>query len=176
MNTTVRLGLIAALLLCVTMFAPYFIFGPRTELMKIGEVVGYTSMLLCLTATWFAMRREQARRGPLRFGQAFGVGVGVSAVAAVLFGLATWGFYAFAGDALPEALLAYYADQIRAGGAAPDAMARQLQELESMRGFFFNRPLQGAVMAATVFVIGVIESLPGAWLVTRAQRGPLPAA
>ena len=40
-----------------------------------------------------------------------------------------------------------------------------------MRPFFFNRPLQAAVMFATVFVIGVVESLVGAALVVRARAG-----
>lgn len=166
----IRYGLIAGVVLSVLMFAPYFIFGADPEWMRLGEIVGYTSMLLCLSATWFAMRRENARRGPLRYGGALLVGVGVSAVAAVLFGLATWGFYAAAGDALPEALIAFYRLQIENSGAAAEQIAQQLQQLESMKSMFYNRPLQAAVMAATVFVIGVLQSLIWALLVTRGAR------
>ena len=36
-----------------------------------------------------------------------------------------------------------------------------------MRGFFLNDPLQGAVMGATVFLIGFAESLVGAVVVRR---------
>jgi hypothetical protein len=175
MNTLLRYGLISGAILCVLMFAPFFIFGTRPEWMRIGEIVGYTSMVLCLSATWFAMQREQARRGPLRYGSALAVGIGVSAVAAVLFGLATWVFYSMIGDALPEALIAFYVDQIRNAGHSPEATAAQLQELEAMRPFFFNRPLQGVVMAATVFLIGAIESLIGAALVSRRRAGPATA-
>lgn len=166
-NTPLRFGLLAGAILCMLMFAPYFIFGARTEWMRIAEIVGYGSMLLCLSATWFAMQREQARRGPLTFGSALSIGIAVSTVAAVLFGAATWAFYALVGDALPEALLAYYAAQVRDAGATPELTAQRLQELEAMRPFLYNRPLQGAVMAATVFVIGAIESLVGAWLTVR---------
>jgi hypothetical protein len=175
MNSMFRFGLIAALLLSILLLAPYLVFGARPEWMKIGEVIGYASMLLCLSATYFAMRREQRRRGSLRFGHALGIGAGVSAIAGVGFGAATWIFYLMVGDALPEALLAFYADQIRNSGAGVDVIARQLQELEGMRPFFFNLPLQAAVMAATVFVIGLIESLVGAWLVSRVQAAPLTA-
>jgi len=175
MRTPLHFGLIAAAVLSVLMFTPYFIFGAKVEWMKMAEIIGYGSMLLCLTATYFAMLREQARRGSLRYGAAFSIGVGVSAIAGLGFGAATWIFYLAVGDALPEALLAFYADQIRNSGAAPDAMARQLNELASMRHFFYNLPLQAAVMAATVFVIGVVESLIGAWLVSRSARVPMSA-
>jgi hypothetical protein len=170
MNPMLRFGLIAGTLLCILMFAPYFIFGTKPEWMKIGEIVGYTSMVLCLSATWFAMRREATRRGGLRFGSAFAIGAGVSAVAALVFGLATLGFYSMAGDALPEALMAFYQQQIRDSGASAESIEQQLQQLDSMRTLFFNRPLQAAVMAATVFVIGIIETLPAAWLVSRTAR------
>lgn len=170
MKNWMRLGLISAALLCLLMFAPYFLFGARPEWMKVGEIVGYASMFLCLSATWFAMRAEAQRRGGLGFGAALGIGAAVSAVAAVLFGLATILFYSLVGDSLPEALIAFYQLQIRESGAAAEVIAAQLKELESMRPFFYNRPLQGVVMAATVFLIGILESLVGAVVVSRGGR------
>jgi Protein of unknown function (DUF4199) len=162
MNTWLRYGLIAGTALFVPLFGPYIVVGPRPEWMKLGEVIGYTAMFLCMTATFFAMRQEQNRRGPLRFGTALGIGAGVSLVAGLLFGLATWLFYVVAGDELPSQLIVYYSQQVRESGASAEVIARQLQEIEAMRPFFFNRPLQGAVMAATVFLIGMLETLLGA--------------
>jgi hypothetical protein len=171
MNTILRHGLVAGVLVSILLFAPYFIFGPRPDVMRWGEVIGYASMALCLSATWFAMRAEQRRRGgTLRWTGAFGIGVGVSAVAGVVFGLGTWAFYATVGDSLPEAMLEYYRTLARDAGGGPDAIAARLAELDAMRDFFFNRPLQAAVMFATVFVIGVVESVVGAWFVTRRRR------
>jgi hypothetical protein len=170
MNALLRYGTLAGVLISLMLFAPYFIFGARPEWMRLGEVVGYTSMILCMSATWFAMRREHERRGTLGYGAALAVGTGVSAIAGLLFGIATWVFYSLVGDALPEALIAFYAQQISDAGLPAAETARRMQELESMRPLFFNRPLQGAVMAATVFVIGAIESLGFAWVVSRRGR------
>ena len=176
MNTCLRYGLIGGALIAVLLFAPYFIFGTRPEWMKVGEIVGYASMFLCMSCAYFAMRREAERRGGLGFGAALAIGAGTSLVAGLLFGLATWLFYTLAGDALPEALIAFYAAQIRDSGAAPAAIARQLQELEALRPFFYNYPLQGAVMAATVFLIGLLISVPSAVLVARGKpRGAVVA-
>lgn len=163
-------GLVAGLVLCLPMFGPMLIFGVRPEWMKVGELVGYTAMVLCLSATWFAIRAEDRRCGPLGFGRSLGIGVGVSAVAGICFGLATWLLFAAMGDALPDALMRYYLDQIASSGAGAEEIARRSAELESMRPMFYNRPLQGAVMAATVFVIGVAESLAAAWWFSRRAR------
>ena len=63
--------------------------------------------------------------------------------------------------------MVFYGDQVRSSGASAEVIARQLQELELMRPMLNNHPLQGALMAATAFLIGVAESLLGAWLVSR---------
>jgi hypothetical protein len=167
----IRHGLIAGAAISVLMFAPQFLFGMRTEWMKVSELFGYTGMMLCLSATYFAMRRESAVRGGLGYGSALAVGVGVSTVAGVLFGITTWMFLVYSGDALPERLMEFYAMQIRDSGANAEVMAAKLKELEQMRPLLYNHPLQGVVMGATVFLIGVVESLLGAWLVSRAPRG-----
>ena len=163
MPVPVRLGLIAGAILCVLMFAPILLVGPDPAWMEVGEVVGYASMVLAMSATYFAMRAERRQHGALSFGRAFRTGIAVSLVASLLFGLATWAFYAMMGDALPQAIYEFYAGQ-----AAGDA--GRLAQLESMKGLLFNRPLQAAVMFATVFLIGLVESLIGAWIVSRSSR------
>lgn len=168
MNVFVRYGVIAGGVLTVLMFAPYFLFGAKPEWMAIAEIVGYGSMLLCLSATYFAMRHERAQ-APARpsYSRVFGVGVGVSAVAAAIFAVATYAFYSLVGDSLPQALYDFYVHKIRTSGAPAESVAAQLTELEGMKSLFYNKPLQAAVMFATVFVIGVVESALGAWVVRR---------
>lgn len=170
MNSILRYGLIGGAVLCLPMFGPMLLVGPQPEWMRLGEIIGYTSMVLCMSATWFAMRHEQQRRGALGFSSLFGIGVGVSAVAGLLFGLVTIGFYAMAGNELPEALIEYYQAQARAPGISAEDSARQLAEIEAMRPFFYNKPLQGAVMFATVFLIGVVVSLLAALQLRGAGR------
>ena len=169
MNTWLRYGAITAVVLSVLFFGPFFVFGARPDWMEVAELLGYASMILCLSATYFAMRRERDRRGALRYGQAFAVGIGVSAVSAVLFAIATYAFYGVVGDALPQAIYDLYVRQTREGGGSEAEIANQLAELERMRPMFFNYPLQAAVMAATVFVIGALESAVAAWF-ARSRR------
>jgi hypothetical protein len=171
MKLTLQHGLVAAAVMSVVLFGPYFVLGPDPDwAMRWGRMIGYAGMVLALTATFFAMRAERARAGgAIGFGRAFGIGLGVAGVAGVCFGLATWAFYAVVGDALPQKLFEAYLAAAHASGGDPAAVAARVAEVESMRGFFFNYPLQGAVMGATVFLIGAVESLIGAAIVRRGR-------
>lgn len=166
MPNWIRLGLLAGGTVCVLMFAPILIVGPDPAWFRVGEVFGYTSMVLAMSATYFAMRAERRQLGRLSFGHAFRIGVMVSLLASVIFGIATWVFYSMMGDRLPQALYDFYVTQASGNPA-------RLAELESMKGFFFNRPLQAALMFATVFLIGLVESVIGAWIVSRSPQSPL---
>jgi hypothetical protein len=169
MKHTLNFGLIAGVVMSLILFGPYFVVGPDPDwAQNWGRVIGYAGMVLALTATYFAMRAERERAGgTIGFGRALGIGLGVSGVAAVFFGLATWAFYAAVGDALPQKLYDAYLAAAQAGGGDPAAVAARVTEVQSMRDFFFNYPLQGAVMAATVFLIGAVESLIGAAILRR---------
>ena len=168
MPISIRLGLLAGAVICVLMFAPILLVGPDPAWMEVGEIFGYTSMVLAMSATYFSMRSERRKRGTLSFGAAFRIGVAVSLVASVVFGIATWGFLAMMGDTLPQAMVEFY----RAKASGDPA---KLAELESMKALLFNPFLQGALMFATVLLIGLMESLIGAWIVSR-SRSPLTAA
>src|SRR5262249_5251067 len=126
------------------------------------------SMVLCMTATFFATREERRRRGgSIPFGTALAVGAGVSTVGALVFGVATWLFYIAMGDALPETIMAFYEAKIRESSASAAEIQAQLAQLEQMRPFMYNKPLQALVMFATVFLIGIGESFLGALIVRR---------
>lgn len=165
----VKWGLGSGFAVCAVMFGPSALFGPHPEWMSWGQIVGYSAMVLCMSATYFAMREDRARRGGrIGYGAALATGVGVALAASVLFGCGTSLFYLAWGDALPEAILAFYTDRITHSGMPQADIDRQLAEMASMRHLLFDPWLQGAVMAATLFPIGLLESLIGAALVRRA--------
>lgn len=173
----VRHGAAAGLFIAAVMFLPFLLFGrPSPEYLRLGEIIGYSAMVLALSAVWFAMRSRRALNGSLGFSEGLGIGAGVSLVAALLFGLATWAFYAYSGDALPEEIYAFYQDQIHQSGADAASIAARLAELERMRPMFFDKTLQAGIMAATVFVIGLVLSVISAAALRRVPRtGPEPA-
>ena len=159
-NNLIRHGLVCGALLTVLFFLPLVIFGPEPGFLKWSQHVGYTTMLLVMSATAFAMRAERGRAGAIGFTRAFFLGCGVSAIAALIFAIATGVFYAATGDVWSQAVYDFYLKN-----AAGDA--KQLAEIEANKALFFNRPFQAALMFANVFVIGLVESIVGAWWFSR---------
>ena len=124
MNRILQHGLVAGILMSGVLFGPFFVIGPDPDwAQRWGRLIGYTGMVLALTATFF--------------------------------------------DALPQQLYDSYLAAARASEGDPTTVAARVAEVEAMRGFFFNYPMQGAVMGATVFLIGAVESLVGAAIVRR---------
>lgn len=172
-----RYGLIAGVVINILMFGPLVVFGQRADWLRYGEIVGYSAMVLTMTATYFAMRREREQRGgALSFSRGLGVGVGVAAVASLLFGLATYVFYWIVGDAFLQKMWEHYQQQIRGGGADAAGIAAQLAEMEQMRPMFFSYAFQAAVMFATLFLIGLAISLVSAAILRRRTQPSLAGA
>ena len=159
-NTLIRHGLVCGALLTFLFYLPLVIVGPTPGFLKWGELVGYTTMLLVMLATVLAMRAERDRAGAISFTRAFFLGCGVSAIAALIFGFATWVFFLVSGEVWSQAVYDFY---LKNAAGNP----KQIAELEANKSFFFNYPLQAAVMFATVFLIGAVESVIGAWWFSR---------
>lgn len=152
-------GLIAAILIAV-MLVP-LAFQTTDQMianMDLGEIVGYTTMIVATGLIFFALREHRNRNlgGVMSFRTGFLTGLAVSAVAAVLFGLATALFYAWIGpERTHEFMQAYVVARSEDASAA-------LAAYESQRGLWGNPLFQGFVMFATVFPIGLVMSLVSA--------------
>lgn len=171
-----KYGLLAGILINILMFGPIALFGQREDWLRYGEIFGYSAMVLTMTATWFAIRHARSlQAGPFSFSHGLGIGVGVTAIASVLFGLATYAFYHLVGDAFVQKMWDHYVAQIQGSGADAASIARQLAEMEQMRPLFHNYAFQAAVMFATLFLIGLAISLVSAAILRRGAQSSLAA-
>lgn len=167
-SRTFRYGLIAALVITAPMFLPHLFMTPDPGWFRFSELVGYTGMVLAMSAAVFAIRSDRATvAGAYGFGRGVKAGSAVSLVAGVLFGLLTWLYLETVGHKLMPALWDYYSAQLAARELPLDQLAIEQKAMEEMRGLFFSPAFHGAVMAGTVFLIGLIETLLGAWLLRR---------
>jgi hypothetical protein len=166
MNSTLRHGLAAGLLLSLLAFGPYAAPALRADWLQVSDAWLLAVALPCLAATWLAMRAERRRRGNrIGFGAALVAGIQVTLVASVVAGLAAYLVHRLAGPALPEALYAAHVAQLGADRASEPAAAQAMAELEAVRPMFFDSGLQALLVAGAVLAIGVLESLAGALLV-----------
>lgn len=159
-KTVGKYGVLAAGLMSALMIGPYLVMdvGALVAGSAWIEVVGYAAILAAMTLVFFAIREHRERNlgGRLRFRTGLLLGLSVTTVAALLFGLATVLLYAWLGPEQTDALMQAYVE--RSGGGT---------DYESQRALWLNPWFQGAVMAATALPVGVIVSLVSAALLRR---------
>ena len=171
MRMTLSYGLIAGLIVGVEMFLV------TTSLPLEGPwsmVVGYLTMLVALSMVFIAIkrRRDLTQGGVIRFWPAFGMGLGISFVAGVLY-VAAW-----------EATVAYthmdfasvYAQSVIAQAKAAGATGAALQKVIDQMGQFkvqYANPLYRWPMTfIEIFPVGVLVSLISAALLRNSRFMP----
>jgi len=166
-----KYGAIAALLMTAVIILPFWWQSPEALLqrMQLGQVVGYLTMLLAMGLIHFALReyRDKHRGGRLRFWEGCRLGVLTSVIAAGLFGLATVALYAAMGPERTDEFMRLYVAFAAGEQAAPEQLARAMEQYEAHRALYLNPWFQGLLMFATVLPIGLLVSLVSAWLLRR---------
>ena len=165
LRTILKYGVIAGLVVGGFEFVTFVVFSGMPP-MKYGMLIGYTTMLIALSAVFVGIKRyrDVDRGGVIGFWPALGVGLGVSFIAG-LFYVAAW-----------ESLQAMthmdfatcYARAIiaseKAKGASPEALAKLTADMET-----FKVPCQPDVPPAD----DLRGDLPGRLLVSLVSAGLL---
>src|SRR6476646_352290 len=92
-----------------------------------GMIWGYASMVIGLSLMFIGVRRYSLHRGPLTFGQAFGVAFGIFVVAGLVY---TLGWEAYLA-ATKYSFADQYASQVVAGRVAEGASTAELAKLQA---------------------------------------------
>ncbi len=151
--------------------AVLFVFG-----MAIGgsidystsEVFGYASMVISLLFVFFGIKhfRDKENNGTVSFGKALLIGVLISLIVAVVFGIIDLLYIKWIN---PDFMTDYYAhsvEQYKATLSESEFQAK-LEQLESEKEMFMNPLITFVVMTMTVFVLGFIISLISSLILQR---------
>lgn len=162
-RVVLKYGAISGGLMSAVILAPFFFQDPGAMLeeMRLGEIVGYTTMIVAMGLVFFALREHRDRNlgGVMPFRTGLLVGLAVTLVAAVLYGLATTAGYMWIGPERTHEFMLAYIEYSMGPGASADALAAAVAEYESQRDLWLNPWFQGFVMFATVVPIGLVVSL-----------------
>lgn len=125
-----------------------------------SETVGYTSIVLSLLCIPLGVRyyRDKLNHEVVSFGKALKIGLGITAVAAVVMGIHSILFFALQ----KEEFMAWQ----RANMSAAELTAFN-EQLAQMPEFVFNPWFQGVVMFLTVFLIGAVINLVSALILKK---------
>ena len=140
-----------------------------------GEIIGYSTMLVALSAVFVAIKRHRDHElgGVIRFWPAFGLGLGVSFVASLIY-VASWEFaVAVSHIDFATSYSNFLIEQEKAKGASAEAIARMTAEMDEFKVMYANPLFRLPMTFVEIFPVGLLVSLVSAALLR--NRGFLPA-
>jgi len=157
-KTITRYGLYGAVTICALFLLSLFV-GKNLSY-SIQEVIGYTSMIVSLSFVFFGIKhfRDQVNNGSVTFGKALLIGLAISLITAIAFGILDYIYVAYIN---PDFTEEYYANSLERMQEALPAAEFELKkvEMEAQKELFSSPIMSFALMSMTVFVIGFIISL-----------------
>ncbi|MEO7178909.1 MAG: DUF4199 domain-containing protein [Allosphingosinicella sp.] len=138
--------------------------------------VGYLIMLTALSVIFVGVKRYRDVEcgGVIRFGRAFGLGLGMAAVAALIYALGWELYLAVSGYDFPAEYTASFLREMRQQGATPAAIAAKTAEMRDFAETYRNPLFRLPMTFVEIFPVGLLVALVTAALL----RNPkvLPAA
>jgi len=135
-----------------------------------AEIAGYLTMLLSMIFVFMGIRyyRDHVNNGSLSLGEGLKIGVLIILIPSVFFGLFDVLYTEVLNPSWKQDYFNYYVAQAKASTPAADLPAK-LKELEKGKEMFGSPAFQFALMAGTVFIIGLIVTIISS-LTLRRQR------
>jgi len=165
LRTILKYGLIAGLVVGGFELVTFVAFSGMPPL-KYGMVIGYTTMLIALSAVFVGIKRyrDVDRGGVIGFWPALGVGLGVSFIAGI--------FYVVAWEVVQAVthmdFASSYANAIiasaKAKGARAETLAKLSTEMEAFKVQYADPMFRLPMTFAEIFPVGVLVSLVSAGL------------
>lgn len=160
-----KFGTIAGLIVGGIMFGVTVASGGDFPV-EYGMLIGYSSMLLALSAIFVGIKRhrDDTLGGVIRFWPAFAVGLGISAVAGVIYVLAWEAAQAITDADFVAIYTRFLIEEQRAAGASEAALAQLRAELATFAVQYANPWFRLPMTFVEIFPVGVLVSLVSAAL------------
>jgi hypothetical protein len=156
-----RYGIIAGLIVAIPMLWRMLTADAQGGDPLGGIIVGYLTMLVALTAVFLGVKqyRDKVKGGVIKFLPAFGVGLGISTVACLLYVIGWEISMAFS----DFDFMAWYSNQMveeaRSRGASPEEIAKVAAEMKSFATSYANPLFRMPMTFVEMFPVGLLVSL-----------------
>ena len=164
-KTILRFGLYGILTICLLSILIWALVDVVDNTM--GEIIGYSSMIVSLIFVYFGIKhyRDNENDGTVGFGKALLIGILISLMAALAFGILDVIYTTFIN---PDFMAEYYEGMLEQAQSLPaEEFEVRKAELESEKEMFLNPFMHFIMMSMMVFVIGFIISLLSALILQR---------
>ncbi len=156
-------GAIAALMMFVTI---PFVGRVSYEYLT---VLGYTTFVACFLMVFFGIRayRDNVGGGTITFGKGFTVGILITLISCAIY-IISWEivYHNFLPDFL-EKYTSYLIEKMRAEGATPEQLNRQMQENQQFIQWYKNPIIRYGFTLMEAFPVGLLITLISALILRR---------
>lgn len=168
-------GLIAGSILAAMMFITMPMYNNGTLNLDNGELVGYTTMVIALSMVFFGIKsyRDNHANGSISFGKGFKVGILITIIACVMYGLAWEVSYSQIGDEFMVKMNEKYFEDMKAAGATEKELEDAKKEWESF-GEMYKNPAFRFVFTifVEIFPVGLMITLISAGILRKKEFLP----
>ena len=160
-----RYGIIAGLIIGIPMMWRMISAKPG-EVPVVGMLLTYLVMIVALTAVFLGIKayRDKMLGGVIRFLPALGVGLGISAVASILYALACEVSSAYSSFDFVAFYKAYMVESAQASGGTPAEVNQAIANAEAFEKMYRNPLYRVPMVFVEMFPVGVLISLISAAL------------
>jgi hypothetical protein len=139
-----------------------------------GMVIGYSLMLVALSTVFVAIkrRRDADLGGVIKFWPAFGLGLGISLVAGILYVVSWEAAVAATHSDFATTYANALIDQEKAKGVSGEALAKFVAGMERFKADYSNPLYRLPMTFAEIFPVGVLVSLVSAGLLQNSRFLP----
>lgn len=164
-NITFKYGLIACFIVVGIPAISMSIIGWGTSSFDLGAIIGYSSMIVAMALVYFAMRhyRDKENGGRISFGQGMKIGLSISAMGGIAWGLYNLVFVLWI---MPDFYEQYYAHTSGNAIGSPEFEAGFSAMMEQ-QGFWYTTFGGTLLMFITVFLIGLVLTAISSVIVQR---------
>jgi hypothetical protein len=129
--------------------------------MQNGVIYGYITMIVALSTVFLGIKhyRDKVLGGTIRFGTALLVGLGISAVASVIYAVAWDVSLALSGFDFAGSYSRMTIEAAQARGASPEELSKVTQETEAFVRMYSNPLYRLPITFVEMFPVGVLISL-----------------
>lgn len=167
-------GVIAGLIVGIPMIVVTLTLGDKAPTGNLGMLVGYTTMLVALSVIFLAVKhqRDVVNGGVIRFLPAFLMGLGISAVAGVLYVLAWEVTLAISGMDFGTMYAEHLVEAAKARGASEAEIAAERTKAEDFAKMYANPLFRMPITFTEILPVGVLVSLISALMLRNSRFMP----
>ena len=168
-----RYGAIAGLVVAVPMVWSMIVLTPDTA-PRNGALYGYSLMILALTAVFLGIKhyRDKVLGGVIKFVPALLVGLGISAVASLIYTIGWEVALRYTGFDMPAEMARMQLGAAHASGASTAELERLAADAAAFAKTYANPLYRLPITFAEMFPVGVLISLVSAGLLRNSRFLP----